>query len=324
MKKLLLSVFALTTYVSVNAQCNELFISEYVEGSGNNKALEIFNPTPNPINLNNQYRLIRYNNGTSAASGEANSQAMINLGSPVIASGQSWVIVIDKRDPAQPCPGNECAVDLALQAKADTFLCPTYAVSYTMYFNGNDALSLQKTINGGATWNYVDIFGMMGDAAMVTGTAWSDAFPYDGSAGAWWTIDQTLVRKPGVLQGVTVNPSPEFIVTTEWDSLPKNTYTGLGQHTCNCPTASVNEIENSVSVTIFPNPVNTDHFNISSTEAIEFVEIYNTIGQQVIHKNGNKTDKGMFVETGNLAKGVYIVKVSFAKNKISVVKLSIQ
>src|ERR1035437_4781632 len=135
MKKLLLSVFALTAYVGVNAQCNELFISEYVEGTGNNKALEIFNPTPNAINLNGQYRLVRYNNGTTAAAGEANAQAMINLGSPTIASGQAYVIVIDLVDPLGT--GQTAPCSTALQAKADTFLCPDYNVSYAMYFNGN-------------------------------------------------------------------------------------------------------------------------------------------------------------------------------------------
>ena len=32
---------------------NDLFFSEYVEGWANNKALEIYNPTPNTIDLSN-------------------------------------------------------------------------------------------------------------------------------------------------------------------------------------------------------------------------------------------------------------------------------
>ncbi|MBL7889336.1 MAG: hypothetical protein JNL24_07280, partial [Bacteroidia bacterium] len=53
MKKLLLSVFAFASAIIANAQCTDLIISEYVEGTSNNKALEIFNPTPNAISLNN-------------------------------------------------------------------------------------------------------------------------------------------------------------------------------------------------------------------------------------------------------------------------------
>ena len=49
MKQILLSMSMLFA-MSVNAQdCSELFISEYVEGSGNNKALEIYNPTTTSI-----------------------------------------------------------------------------------------------------------------------------------------------------------------------------------------------------------------------------------------------------------------------------------
>ncbi|MEY3984418.1 MAG: hypothetical protein RL160_1977, partial [Bacteroidota bacterium] len=38
------------------AQCNELFLSEYCEGTGNNKALEIYNPGTTEVDLT-KYRL---------------------------------------------------------------------------------------------------------------------------------------------------------------------------------------------------------------------------------------------------------------------------
>ncbi len=325
MKKLLLSVFALAFYFNTNAQCSDLIISEYAEGANNNKALELYNPTQNAIALNNQYRLIRYNNGTGAAAGESNSQAMVNLGTHVIPAGATWVIVIDKRDAGQPCPGQECAVSAALQAVADTFLCPDYNVSYAMYFNGNDALSLQKTTDGGTTWNYVDIFGKIGDPSMVTGYGWSDVFPYDGSApgSRIWTENHTLVRKPSVQQGVTTNPS-NFIVNVEYDSLPNQTWTGLGSHTCTCPPVSVSEIDNSVSVKVFPNPINDNFFNLSATESIQKIEIYNVIGQAVITPSINKNNNFARIDTEGLNSGVYFVKASFNKNKSTVVKIIVQ
>lgn len=323
MKKLLLSIFALTAYVGVNAQCNELFISQYVEGTGNNKALGIYNPTPNPINLNSQYRLTRYNNGTDSTTAFGNTQASTNLGNHVIPAGKEWVLVIDLVDPAGTGQNAPCAV--ALQQKADTLLDPDYNTGYAMYFNGNDALSIQKSTDGGTTWHYVDIFGKIGDPAMVTALSWSDQDPYDGSVGTFWTKDHTLIRKHTVKQGVTVNPSPnEFIVTTEWDSLPKNTFDSLGIHRCDCPTAGINEIDNSVSVKIFPNPSNDNYFQAVSTEAIEVIEVFNSIGQIEIRKEGNKFNKQMLVETSQLAKGMYFVKMSFSKNRTTVVKLSIQ
>lgn len=45
--------------------CSDLFISEYVEGSGNNKLLEIYNPTASPVSLAN-YRIRVYSNGSSS------------------------------------------------------------------------------------------------------------------------------------------------------------------------------------------------------------------------------------------------------------------
>ena len=44
------------------AQQSDLIISEYVEGWSNNKALELYNPTADGIELS-EFRLIRYSNG---------------------------------------------------------------------------------------------------------------------------------------------------------------------------------------------------------------------------------------------------------------------
>ncbi len=323
MKKLLLSVFALSAYLTVNAQCSDIFISEYVEGSNNNKAIELYNPTPNAIALNNNYRMIRYNNGTTAAAGEANAQAQINLGTHVMAPYSTWVIVIDRRDTTQTT-GTDIVVAAGLRAIADTFLCNNYNTSYTMNFNGNDAISVQKTADGGATWSYVDIFGMMGDLAMLPGLSpsWSDQYPYDGTVGAWWTLDHTLIRKASVTHGVTSNPSPEFNVTTEYDSLPENTWTNLHIHNCVCATG-IDEVTNSVNMNVYPNPANSNYTMLSAGEAIEKVEVYNVIGDNVMNKVGNKNTK-MVIETSALTKGIYFVKAYFANNKVTTVKLSVQ
>ena len=311
---LLLSVCALATTIA-NAQstsCSELFISEYAEGANNNKAIEIYNPTNASINLNNNYRLVRYNNGTGAAAGEANAQAIVNLGNHVIAAHDVWVIVIDKRDPNGT--GQEIPVDAGLQAKADTFLCPVYNTSYAMYFNGNDAVSLQK--NNGTTWNYVDIFAKIGDAAMVTSNGWSDAFPYDGSAGTIWTSNHTLKRKSSITQGVTTNPTT-FNVTVEWDSLSNQTWSGLGTHVCSCGTLGVNSNENIASVKVFPNPASGNYFYVSATEVIKNIELYNSIGQLVISEKGNQTDKNIKITTETISTGIYVVKIVTASGSVS-------
>ena len=54
MKKNLLLLFVLFISGVTMAQ-TELFFSEYVEGSGNNRALEIYNPSSADINLSGYF-----------------------------------------------------------------------------------------------------------------------------------------------------------------------------------------------------------------------------------------------------------------------------
>ena len=49
--------------VTTSAQtCYDIFISEYLEGTGNNKGIELFNPTNETIDLS-MYTLQRWSNG---------------------------------------------------------------------------------------------------------------------------------------------------------------------------------------------------------------------------------------------------------------------
>lgn len=306
MKKLLLSVFALASYLSVNAQCNELFISEYVEGSGNNKALEIYNPTNAPINLSG-YNIQRFSNGASTSG----SGGVLNLSGTI---GAFDVFVIANGQTTGTATSPACSP--ALQALADqldgVYPAPTY-------MNGNDAIALFH----GTTM--IDLLGKIGDPAMTSGYGWSDQPPYDGSAGVNWTENHTLQRKATVQGGVMTNPSPgEFVVTTQWDSLAEDTWTDLGTHVCNCTTTGVSEANNPVSMVIYPNPADNGYFNISGGEVIDGVEVYNAIGQLMISQKGTQNAKQTTVETAALPKGVYFVRVTFANSKTTTAKISIQ
>lgn len=200
--------------------CEDLFFSEYVEGTGNNKALEIFNPTPAPVDLSD-YLIARYANGSFVAD-------TVGLAG-MIQPGEAYVVVVDQRDPEGT--GFNTPVDSALMAVADTFLCPDYFVNPTMYFNGNDAMALQRK-NG----VLVDLIGRIGENP---GTGWTqDSLctqgPYTALCGAnAWTADQTLVRKFGVAHGVKTNPT-FFNPASEWIKLPLNTFDSLGFHRSAC------------------------------------------------------------------------------------------
>lgn len=194
----------------------DLFFSEYVEGTGNNKALEIFNPTTAAIDLSG-YMIARYVNGSVNAD-------TVRL-SRVLQSGQTYVVVIDKRDPAGT--GSNIQADPALQAVADTFLCPDQNINPTMYFNGNDAMALHRK-----SGELVDLIGKIGENP---GTGWTDdslcaSGAFTALCGAVaWTTNHTMVRKFAVTTGVKVNP-PFFDVTLQWDTLPVNSFDSLGFH----------------------------------------------------------------------------------------------
>jgi len=318
MKKTLLSLSLIAFALAGKAQnCSELFFSEYVEGSNNNKALEIYNPTSNPITINNNYRIVRYNNGTPAATAEANSQAYVVLGAHTIQPNDVWVLVIDKRDPNGV--GTEIPVVSNLQAVADTFICPDYNISYAIHHNGNDALSLQKNVGG--NWTYVDIIGEIGVDPV---NSWSDCPPfYDGSCGAYFTKDQTLIRKSGTQQGLTSNPSP-FNPTLQWDSLPNNTFTNLGTHSCNCNQVGVREYVKNSQVKMFPNPTNGSNISfVSADKRIESIVVLNTMGQEV---KVVKIDNPVLntVQNLNLSKGVYFTEIIFEDKTLTIEKLIIE
>jgi hypothetical protein len=305
MKKILLSAFTLSAFLTVNAQSTDLFISEYVEGSGNDKAIELYNPTNAPINLSG-YSLNRYSNGSSSITSTL-------LLSGTIAANATFVIVNGQTTIENG--GTSPAVSPALQAYA---LSPNNGqldgpYDAPTYFNGDDAVTLEK--NGAK----IDIFGKIGEDP---GTAWTATFPHNNNQGTWITRDYTLVRKASVTGGVTTNPTV-FDPLAQYDTLPENTWTGLGSHVFS-GASGISEIDNSVSLSVFPNPSNTNFVNVSASEVIETIEMYNAMGQRVAQKEGNKTAKHTTVETGELSKGMYVVKVKFANNKATVTRLSIQ
>ena len=125
MKKTLLILSAFVGTFSMAQDCSELFISEYVEGWSNNKAIEIYNPTGTDIDLS-QYFIVRYSNGATIAT-PANAVALVGM----IPAKGVHVGVIEKLDPQGT--GQEAPVWDSLQARADEFYCPDYNVSNAFY-----------------------------------------------------------------------------------------------------------------------------------------------------------------------------------------------
>lgn len=346
-KSLLFLTFIASSFA--NAQdCSKLFISEYVEGRNNNKALEIYNPTNTAIDLS-EYVVARYSNGDNAAT-VANSVQL----SGIVQPHDVFVAVLDKRDPLGT--GNEAPIWDSLQAKADAFFSPDYNTSSAFYWNGDDCVVLLK---GTLTSNpaqvvalipgmeVIDIFGKIGERPtnLTGGTSqptggWSSLAPHNGgpNGGDQLTVDHSLIRKPSIKKGVVspaisvFNPQLEYIVIpdeivrldqfgdTIFNSagypVTDGNWASLGTHECDCNPLSV-EKNNKEALSLYPNPSN-GAFNVKGIAAVESITVYNALGQKVttITTNG-KTSTSFELEK----KGVYIVRFEYANGDSTTKKI---
>lgn len=118
------------------AQTTDLLISEYIEGSGNNKAIEIYNGTGQSVNLTG-YQLAYHQNGSTSVSGSVNLSGTLANGDVVVVYNPSSVS--------------------GIASKGDV-------ASSVIQHNGDDTIVLKK--NGAI----IDAFGQIG---VDPGTAWS-------------------------------------------------------------------------------------------------------------------------------------------------------
>lgn len=185
----------------VNVKAPDLIFSQYVEGSGFNKYVEIYNGTCADINLDG-YELQAFHNGAPFTGVPS---FVIALSGTITAGG---TIVV-----AHP--------------SATAWSGTPNIFSANLQFNGDDALVLYN----GNTSSIADIFGSVGNDP---GSSWRDNDTTSATY-HWTTEDKTLVRKPCVYAGISVNPALPGIggfptLFTEWDTLPKDDVTGLGTH----------------------------------------------------------------------------------------------
>ena len=295
MKSILSFILTLSSFSLIAQDCSELFFSEYVEGSSNNKAVEIYNPTNTPIDLSS-YSIERYSNGSDAVSDEMDLSGTLN-------AGETWIVTNSDTNSA-----NEFGyIMVELYNMADQW-APVYPSP--LYMNGNDAMTLSK--NG----TIIDIIGKIGEDP---GDAWTDdatAGFTDANGGAWWTKNHTLVRKANVKTGVKTSPIL-FNPAAEWDSLSINTWTNLGTHECDCSSGGPSSIEDkSTSFVLYPNPAtNNQTINVSANKAIKSFELINALGQKV-NLNYTHSNSQAYIHTHNINSGIYSLTIIFEDNSI--------
>ena len=310
--------------------CSDLFISEYVEGWSNNKALEIYNPTDAAIDLS-AYMVIRYSNGsTSASSGNA-----IQL-TGTVAAGDVHVGVLEKLD--ENGEGQEAPIWDSLQVKADAFYCPEYNTSNAWYFNGNDALVLAKgSVNDINNAMLVDIFGKIGEDP---GVAWTSDFPYTG-AGLEVTKDHSMIRKSSVLRG-EINPVISFFdPLLEYDSIPAvvervdengdpvlgssgnpildGNWSSLGTHDCECTTGDIGDLIGT-GIEIYPNPSN-GVLHIDNVIEVRSIQVNDILGKGILKLMNTKNN--MTIEL-NEKNGVYFIQLEYQNGEKVIRKVVIK
>lgn len=200
--------------------CSDLYFSEYCEGSKQNKAIEIFNPSDSVVELNRYFIRIFMNGAPTPLI----QQLMGKPGKWGLVSGETFII-------ANP------NADSSILAVADQ-------VANKLNFNGDDAIQLIKVLNevipnvdsiegiGGnphAIFDTLDldILDLIGIPFVVPG---NNGFP----VGSGSTKNHTLIRKPGVTSG----KEDWACGQKQWKVMPQDEFADLGNHENQCKTSS--------------------------------------------------------------------------------------
>lgn len=230
------------TTPTASAASTDLFFSEYIEGSGNNKALEIYNATGAPVDLGaNGYTVQMYFNGSGTA-------GLTHSLTGTVVNGDVFVLA------------NPLATSAVLTASDQQ-------TASSAWYNGDDAVVLRK---GGPSGAIVDVIGQVG---FDPGAEWG--------TGLVSTADNTIRRKPTVCGGDIV-ASDSFDPSVQWDGFAIDTFSGLGAHISNClaesepavsstsPANGATDVARGTNITVnFNEPVNVagSWFAISCTSS---------------------------------------------------------
>lgn len=186
--------------VKLHAQTNStLIFSEYIEGSGYNKALEIYNGTGSAIDLSD-YSVVHFNNGASQNPSDGKYVDAVQLDG-TLQNGNVFVLA-------------NAAADQKILDVADLV-----GNNYFYNFNGDDALVLFKNYNKDTRQGtIVDSIGKVGQ-----------------DPGSYWegnqvkTQNATLIRKENILTG-DQDLYDTFDPSVQWISLPQDTFSYLGSY----------------------------------------------------------------------------------------------
>lgn len=351
-KNYLLTLGLLLTAATTSlAQGTELFFSEYAEGAhqsgttyggtapstGNERAIEVFNPTINAVNLN-AYSIRRYSNGSTTVFQEEKMKR--TTGSNVLNAGSTFVYGCGQATLPQ------------ILSTADQ-LCAPYATTPdatnsvlvqggAAYFSGNDAMALVRWTGASAglgTPILVDIFGVIGQDP---GTSWSAE---DAAGVVVTSANQSLIRRATVSAGTTVNPQPQggtstartgYNIATEWESYSTafpggvqdpaaQSYSRLGEHIDyagpNGTYATLKTLAKfNSSISIFPNPASGEAFVEIKGAKVGSIVVMNSLGQSIMAQPRGLSQETVKLDVSRLTPGLYFVQFVSQDGQMKVYK----
>ena len=237
-KNYLMLSAALLLAGAAHAQGTELFFSEYDEGAhqsgvnyggttnstGSERAIEIFNPTNNTVNLA-PYSVRRYSNGSITVTEE--ERLMRSNASQVAVAPQSIsprsTFVLASGEATLPVIRN--AANQFSVGHAPTSGPTVITGGGTTYFNGDDAVALVRYPSGTAGVGngvIIDLIGVIGEQPPYFGTGtgtgnWEGTNPNDtpviinGASVQPYvrSANQSLVRRPNISRG-SVHTVPQY------------------------------------------------------------------------------------------------------------------
>ncbi len=236
MIRMLTTLLALA--ISYSQQTSGIFFSEYGEGSGNEKYLEIFNGTGADLDLSN-YSLSTCSNGCNSIN-EFDYPNNVTFGGVTLEDGDVYVVCHTQSNSDE------------IESECDQ--------TFQYMSNGDDFFAL--TLSGATASSYT-VIDKIGDFGDDPGDGWDVAGVTDG------TKDHTLVRK-----GLVVNGNSDWTASaglseedSEWIVLDQNTWDYLGSHP--------HEI-NTTPIVVNEFVAATDNCCLFNGSSEDFVELYNS------------------------------------------------
>ena len=277
-----------TDSLSFTIATSSLVFSEYIEGSSNNKALEVYNNTDHDINLD-EYGI----GGSYNGSGIQEDLYYFPTGA-VLKSGNVFVLANSQADPK-------------ILAVTDDTLAYDEG-GYVMSFNGNDARVLIRIMNNGSDRAWIDA---IGDPNYDPGNGWDVAGVTEA------TYDHTLLRKADINIGTADwgSSAGTDATSSQWVVKDKDDFTNLGLPTS---TQGINNIKLAKKVKLYPNP-GSGIFNVDLNNTLKgpiIMKIMDMTGRVILKKSFNQAPNTIHVNISSLASNMYFFQINDQNNII--------